>query len=79
MTPHILTLIVVLANGDVSERRIGVIDNQPDGGLGLRARGDRRMTLSPHLPAHLLPRGKSGGALLLPGVAAPSALPGVLA
>lgn len=29
MTPHVLTLIVMLANGDVSERRIGVIDNQP--------------------------------------------------
>lgn len=28
MNPHILTIIVLLANGDVSEQRIGVIDNQ---------------------------------------------------
>ncbi len=29
MSPHILTMIVLLANGDVRETRIGVMDNRP--------------------------------------------------
>lgn len=29
MSPHILTLIVMLANGDIVETRIGTLANQP--------------------------------------------------